>query len=68
MEKGKNTKSDLFSKLPKPEREAAEANFERYVNLVIKIYNRMSDEEKKVMMLRLEWEKRNKGSNRRVAK
>ncbi len=60
MSKYKDTKG-LFSQLKGSERNEAEANFKRYMDLVLKIYKRMSKEDKQKLLLRLQWEKRNKG-------
>ena len=59
----KDTKDGLFSQLPKHERKAAQQNFQRYVDLVMKIYKRMSEEERQKLLLRLQWEKRNKNAS-----
>ncbi len=44
--KDKDTNGDFFSELPKQERKAAEENFQRYVDLVMNIYKRMSEEDR----------------------
>lgn len=64
--KDKDTKGDLFSQLPKQERKQAEANFQRYADLVMKIYKRMSEEDRKKLLFRLQWEKRNKGVSQNI--
>ena len=60
-ENNKDTHRDLYSYLPKKERKEAQENLSRYAELVWKIYSRLSEKEKQKLLLRIEWEKRNKG-------
>lgn len=50
--------SDLFPELSEQELKIAKANLDKYLHLVKKIFDDLSDEEQRKLALRLEWEKR----------
>ena len=65
MSEDKITISDLYPELSPEEQQEAEANFKHYLEVVKRIYDSLSEDERKKLLLRVQWEKRN--NNKRSA-
>lgn len=60
MSEDKITISDLYPELSPEERQEVEQNVKAYLEVVKRIYDSLSEDERKKLLLRVQWEKRNK--------
>ncbi len=54
---------DLYPELSDDELKRAEENLKKYLKIVMRIHDRLTEEERLKIVIRLEWEKRFKGRN-----